>query len=133
VARILVVEDRPDVLQTVEMMLDLIGHDVVVARRAEDAVRKVREEPFDLLLTDLNLGAGRGTDVIAELRRLRPGTPIVAMSGNPGEAALGALALQLGAACLLQKPFSKKALEQAIAAGLAEDDDRPPLAAKRRR
>jgi two-component system response regulator HydG len=114
VPRILLVDDELAVLQTIKMILDLTGHEVLTASSAAEAIQVAKTEPIDLLLTDLRLGAERGTDVIAAARQVRPELPIIAMSGDPTKDDMLAVALRLGARQVLQKPIKRTVLVQVI-------------------
>jgi two-component system, NtrC family, response regulator HydG len=114
VARILVVDDDRAVLQTIEAMLDLADHDVATAGDIDEALRKLSAGAFDLVLTDLDLGSSRGTEVIAKVRERLPDLPVLAMSGNPAKDNMAAIALRLGARDVLQKPFTRRVLERAV-------------------
>ena len=68
-ARILVVEDEPDLLLGLEDDLRLEGYEVEVARDGEAASRRAREQPFDLIILDVMLPSKDGFEVCRELRR----------------------------------------------------------------
>jgi DNA-binding NtrC family response regulator len=124
-ARILVVDDDRAVLRTIEAMLDLADHDVTTAGDVDEALGKLSAGGFDLVLTDLDLGRSRGTEVIAAVRECLPDIPVLAMSGNPAKDNMAAVALRLGACDVLQKPFIRRVLERAVREALhAPDPDR---------
>lgn len=106
-ARILLVDDEPAVLEILRRVLLAEGYEVEVAPNGKDAVRRMKERLFDLVLTDLIMPGMDGIQTILELRAIDPAVPVVAMSG--GIAAGGGdflpLARQLGAKAVLSKPF----------------------------
>lgn len=79
---VLLVDDEALVrMSTADMLADL-GYDVTEADSAEQAVRLTREGlPFDLLVTDHLMPGMSGTELIAQVRHLRPGTPALLVSG----------------------------------------------------
>ena len=68
-ARILVVEDEPDIAMGLEEDLTRHGHVVQVARDGDVAVRRGRDEPWDVILLDVMLPYRDGFEVCRELRR----------------------------------------------------------------
>jgi len=72
-SRILVVEDDRPIAAMLERVLGTMGYDVDVAGDGNEALRRARERPFDLVVLDLMLP---GLDGIAVCRRLRATSPI---------------------------------------------------------
>jgi CheY-like chemotaxis protein len=67
-ARILVVDDHEEVAQLIKNDLENEGHEVIVARKREEAVQAVTQErPIDLAIVDVMLGADSGYDLTADL------------------------------------------------------------------
>jgi CheY-like chemotaxis protein len=106
-ARILLVDDEPAVLEILRHALRGAGYEVELAANGREAVERMKEQIFDLVLTDLIMPEKDGIQTILELRRIDPFVPVIAMSG--GIAAGGGdflpLARQLGAKAVLSKPF----------------------------
>src|SRR5260370_25461560 len=84
-ARILVVDDDHDICEVLEMGLTHAGHEVRVAADGASALRLVRAEPFDPIMTDIFMPGKEGIETIMELRRDFPAPKLVAMSraGRP--------------------------------------------------
>jgi CheY-like chemotaxis protein len=83
---ILIVEDHQDTRQMYAEFL-AIGFQVITAANGEDALEAVREQPPDLLITDLSLPGIDGFELIARVRQdpvLRR-MPIICLSGYSGE------------------------------------------------
>ncbi|GAB1640231.1 hypothetical protein KRMM14A1259_06540 [Krasilnikovia sp. MM14-A1259] len=115
VQEVLVVEDQPDVARLVERLLQPAGYTLTVSTDARHAVRLVQAgaEP-DLLITDVVMPTMTGPELAEQMRTHRPGLPVVYMSGYTA-AALGPQ-VQLDAnSVLLEKPFTRSALFDAIA------------------
>ncbi|HKW70506.1 MAG TPA: response regulator transcription factor [Candidatus Dormibacteraeota bacterium] len=107
-SRILVVEDDPRLAATLERVLMAEGHDVEVAGEGNEALRRARERPFDLVVLDIMLP---GLDGIAVCRRMRStgAVPILLLTalGGTEERVRG---LDSGADDYLVKPFAYEEL-----------------------
>ncbi|HVY44927.1 MAG TPA: response regulator [Minicystis sp.] len=68
-ARVLIVDDDPDIRDVVAAMLEAVGLEVVPVGSAEDALERVRAEAFDLLVFDWNLPKMSGVDLCRTIRR----------------------------------------------------------------
>ena len=68
-ARVLVVDDEPQILRALQTNLRGAGYDVVTADTAEGALAAAAMQPPEAVILDLILPDGRGTDVATELRR----------------------------------------------------------------
>lgn len=81
--RVLVVDDEEDFLELSEMALTQDGYGVVTARSADEAMRRVAEEPPDIAFLDLYIPGGDGFQILKALRA-QPATrdiPIFATTG----------------------------------------------------
>ncbi|WP_117238429.1 response regulator transcription factor [Thermus sediminis] len=107
--RILVVDDEESILVPLEFLLRKAGHEVALARTGEEALARLEEGPFDLLILDLMLP---GMDGFAILERLPqgPGRPKVLVLTARGREADRAKALALGAEAFMAKPFGTQDL-----------------------
>ena len=116
-AHILLVEDDAEVRRALRLNLEGFGHTVVEAGDGREAMEVLRSVSADVVVTDLVMPEREGLETILELRRHRPGLPIVAMSGG-GRIAPGvnlSVALRLGAKRVLVKPFPVAELIRAVA------------------
>jgi DNA-binding response OmpR family regulator len=119
-AKILLVDDDPDIRSLLKIMLTGQGHEVVEATDGTQALRQAEAEPFDLVLTDLIMPDKEGIETIMELRKKFPRIRIIAMSGGGvgrQEDYLG-LAGKLGAMRTFAKPFGIQELNEAVDAVL---------------
>lgn len=71
---------------------------------------------YDVIVVDVPFPKQGGLDVVKDLARQHPGTPIVALSGNflPGVCGSGSVARELGVASVLPKPVAREALVDAV-------------------
>jgi two-component system, OmpR family, KDP operon response regulator KdpE len=102
-ARILVVDDEPQILRALQTNLRGAGYDVETAATAEAALSTAAMKPPDAVILDLVLPDGRGTDVARELRRWSA-APILILS-VVGEEQEKVAALDAGADDYVEKPF----------------------------
>ncbi|HEY3636505.1 MAG TPA: response regulator [Rhizomicrobium sp.] len=109
--RVLLVEDEVLIrMSTAEMLADL-GHTVIEAGNAEEALTLVGEQDVDLLLTDIGLPQVSGTELAQEIRKSRPDIVVVFASGYGRPAEEGGME----GAVVLPKPFSDRELAAALA------------------
>ena len=82
--RVMIVEDHSAFAQALELVLGQVdGTEVALARTLEEGRALIRYSgPFDVVVLDLTLPDGEGTDLIAELRQRRPGTPVAVLSAR---------------------------------------------------
>jgi DNA-binding response OmpR family regulator len=116
-ARILVVEDEPDLLLGLEDDLKLEGYEVEAVRDGETASRRAREQPFDLIILDVMLPHKDGFEVCRELRRAGLRTPMILLTAKTQESDK-VLGLELGADDYVTKPFSPRELRARVKAAL---------------
>jgi signal transduction histidine kinase/CheY-like chemotaxis protein len=119
---VLVIEDEPGVRLLVSRTLERAGYLVGLAPNGEEALRTLDHTTFDLVLLDMTMPIMAGPETFRRARAAHPGLRVLLMSGytNPGEASA---LISEGAAGLLEKPFPKANLLQAV--GRARPTDRP--------
>jgi CheY-like chemotaxis protein len=101
-------------------MLESLGYDVLVASTPAEALAHAREpgRRIDLLLTDVVMPDVKGPELARQLAELRPGLPVIFMSGYTANVAL-THGLAGGGDALLQKPFTRADLAARVAGALA--------------
>jgi CheY-like chemotaxis protein len=115
-ARILVIDDNPDVLRALHGLLSAEGHTVSDAPDSAAGIRLHHQNPFDLILTDIVMPDKEGITTIIELRQEYPDLKIIAMSGGGSFEPYGYLdiAKRVGADRTIPKPFSREELMEAV-------------------
>ena len=116
-ARILIVEDEPDLVLSLEEDLRRQGHETQVARDGAEGLRVGKEGSWDLILLDIMLPKMDGFDVCSELRRAGIRTPIIMLTARTQEAEKE-LGLDSGADDYVTKPFGLRELRARIRAQL---------------
>jgi DNA-binding response OmpR family regulator len=119
-ARILLVEDEPDLQQLVRYNLEREGHQVRVAGTGGDALAELRRASYDLILLDLMLPDRDGLEVCRIVRGdpALARTPIIMVTAK-GEESDVVLGLGLGADDYVTKPFRTRELMARIKVRLA--------------
>jgi two-component system nitrogen regulation response regulator NtrX len=106
---ILVIDDDEAVRKTSVDLLAARGHKTAAASTVRDGLRMFADVRPALVLLDLKLPDGTGIDVLRELQRQAPGTPVVVISGR-GSVAEAVEAMKVGATDFLEKPVSRDRL-----------------------
>ncbi len=112
-SHILIVDDEAIVLQSLQMILEHAGFHSVGAPSGSAAIKILESEiPLRLAIVDLILPDIPGEEILNRARELRPGLPLVAMSGFGDRLAQSKNRLELAA--FLAKPFEKATLVETI-------------------
>jgi two-component system, OmpR family, KDP operon response regulator KdpE len=122
--RILVVDDEPQILRGLRVVLRTAGYDVATAQTMAEALDAVSVRPPDAMLLDLVLPDGSGVDVCREVRRWS-GLPIIVLSAV-GDEREKVRALDAGADDYITKPFGTNELLARLRAVLrrtSEEDE----------
>ena len=107
---IMIVDDRPDDLQTMDMILKNEGYEVVTANDGEEALGQLEKTNIDLILIDIMMPNLSGLDLLRILRkRIHQNIPVVLVSIKPEKEV--DLSSVNG---FVQKPFSPQSLIEAV-------------------
>jgi two-component system nitrogen regulation response regulator NtrX len=109
----LVIDDDDVVRKTCVELLEARGHKTLSAASVGEGLRLFAEHRPAAVLLDLRLPDGTGIDVLRELQRQAPGTPVVVISGH-GSVAEAVEAMKVGATDFLEKPVSRDRLFQIL-------------------
>ncbi|WP_447976704.1 response regulator [Candidatus Nitrospira bockiana] len=119
-ARILIVDDDPGLLEILPSVVHFSMPEAQVESClwVEDAVKRLYEQAYDVVITDLRMPKVDGTAFIQEIRKYRPYVPVVIISGCFDGAQR---AKQAGCYAFLAKPFDRRQflriLQQAVRLG----------------
>jgi len=102
-ARILVLDDKPSMLQLLERVLGE-GHEVVTAPDGAKGLALIAAGGFDVVLSDIRMPGADGMEVLRETGRLSPGTEVILMTAF-ATVQTAIEAMKLGAFDYLEKPF----------------------------
>ena len=116
-ARILIVDDDPDIVMALENRVTWMGHEPLIAIDGKDALRMIQQEQPDLVLLDIQLPVFSGLEILQQIHdSSRKDTPSDAAGGPTvppivmltafGTIELAVKAMQLGAVDFITKPFT---------------------------
>jgi len=109
VARILIVDDEPEMVRGLQDNLRFEGYETLAATQAREGLRLALREAPDLLLLDVMMPELSGWDVLRALRQERVDIPVILLTAR-GEEVDRVLGLELGADDYITKPFSLREL-----------------------
>jgi two-component system nitrogen regulation response regulator NtrX len=109
----LVIDDDEVVRKTCVELLEARGHKTLSAASVGEGLRLFSEHKPAAVLLDLRLPDGTGIDVLRELQRQAPGTPVIVISGH-GSVAEAVEAMKVGATDFLEKPVKRERLFQIL-------------------
>ena len=126
---LLLVDDHENVRFTFRLALESDGYDVDTAATVSEALAKIEERCYDVLILDLRLGVESGLTLLARLRADRIDTPVMMITAH-GTAGQAVAAMKLGAVDFLEKPLEPVQFRAAVAEVLrrrlpAGDDVQP--------
>jgi DNA-binding NtrC family response regulator len=116
-AQLLVVDDEPSILTTLQKALTLEGYAVDVAGGVRVAEEKIRKRAYDLCIFDVMLPDGDGLELLGRLRAAKSDTPVIMMSGH-ATIDTAVRAVRVGALNFLEKPLNTDALLIAVETAL---------------
>ncbi len=112
-ARILVVDDELSVREFFEILLAKEGYDVVTALDGADALRLIRDQAFDIVITDLQMQNGDGMTLLKESKRVQSEVPVIMITAfATTDSAVEAM--KAGAFDYLSKPFKIEEIKVVI-------------------
>ena len=123
--KILIVEDDQLLNRTLAYNLTSDGYEVISVFNFDSAVRKLRENEFDVALLDINLPDGSGLDLCEEIRNRGQHTYIIFITANDKESDM-LKGYEVGGADYVTKPFSVTVLCKKVAAVFANLELRTP-------
>jgi CheY-like chemotaxis protein len=108
--KVLVVDDDPVVRKSFDRVLSGKGYAVIAAENGEQALRKLNEEKYDVVYTDIRMPGMSGLEVAERVKAQQPWTPVVIITGYGTDAA-EARAEAAGVSSFLHKPLTPEMIE----------------------
>ncbi len=120
-AKIMAVDDQKVMRELVKGVLVNLGHEVITAEDGLEALELARNNPVDLVLTDINMPNMNGISLVSKLRRLEnyQDVPVIMLTTESSDFKKDK-AKRMGANGWLQKPFDPKRLTKAVNTMLAK-------------
>ncbi|MFT4517642.1 MAG: two-component system response regulator GlrR [Halioglobus sp.] len=117
--RLLLVDDDASLLKLMVIRLEAEGYEVLTVGSADEALQTLRNNPVELVLTDLRLEGASGLELFEQIRHFYPGIPVIIMSAQ-GTIPEAVSATQMGVFEFLTKPIDKTVLLTAISLALQQ-------------
>ena len=117
-SRILVVDDEDKMRRILELALMGMGHEVVQAADGQEALDRLTEGDFDLVLTDLRMPRLDGLGLLQALRARDENMPVIVLTAH-GTVETAVEAMKLGAVDYIIRPFEMSTVELAVSRALA--------------
>jgi len=111
--KILVVDDEPGVRSLLKTMLSRKGYAAETVDSGDEALRRLRNEHFDLVITDLRMPGLPGEELVAQAKKDFPSLPVVVISAYGGTQSVVEV-VKRGAEDYLAKPFKQEDLELVV-------------------
>ncbi len=123
-ATALIVDDEADIRELIEMAFMGIGIQCTLSPNIADAIRQLKKEQADFVITDMRLPDGDGLNLVAHIQKNYPQLPVCVITAH-GNTELAVKALKLGAFDFVSKPFDLKQLRKMAksALKLADSDN----------
>jgi len=117
--RILVVDDDPVVAKSIDRVLTAKGFAVINAQSGEDALKKLKNETYDVVFTDIKMPGISGIEVAERIKASQPWLPVVIVTGF-GSKENQSRAEAAGVSGFLNKPLSPEMIERSASKALEE-------------
>ncbi len=117
-ATIVLIDDDDQLRRLLQIALEDAGYRVLSAAGGKDSMRLLHDQVVDVIVVDIFMPDMDGLELIPLLRKTRPATKIIAISGGSATGNYLDMAKHLGANATLMKPFSLQELLHAVATQL---------------
>ena len=105
--KILVIDDEMDMLMMLRMLIeDNTDHSVETTNNPSEGLKRLSDEPFDLVITDLKMPGIDGMELFAEIRKSVPHLPVILITAY-GSQEVADEAIREGISDFITKPFKK--------------------------
>lgn len=113
-ARILIVDDESEACATLSKFLESRGYDTDTAANGVEAIARVRDGRFDIVMTDLRMPGMDGADFVARIRTERPDVPVVVMTGHTTLDGQDEIWTRAGVHSVLSKPLDLRNISNLV-------------------
>lgn len=101
--RVLIVDDEKEFVQALSERLSIRDYNVTMVLSGEDAIVKLKEYNFDVVILDVAMPGLSGIDTLREIKKIKPLTAVIMLTGQ-ATVAIAIEGMKLGADDFLQKP-----------------------------
>jgi DNA-binding response OmpR family regulator len=116
-AHILVVDDESAIRYSITKTLQRVGYQVDSAASGEEAIQKMQQQPFDVILTDIRMPGISGVDLLAKVKEQAPDAIVILLTGY-ASLDTAVESLRLGAHDYLIKPSSSQDIRDSVSRGI---------------
>jgi DNA-binding NtrC family response regulator len=104
--KVLIVDDEKDIVHTLYrgFVLSKSGYEVATATKPSEAIEKINEKQFDLVISDINMPEMDGFQLLSYIKQTSPKTHVIIMTGYGSEKRKNE-AIANGASAYIEKPF----------------------------
>ncbi len=117
---VLIVDDEKNIRMTLSQALEVLNLESDTAVNGEEALTKLEEKPFGLILLDLKMPGMDGMEVLRRVRETRPDIKVVIITAH-GTIESAVAALKLGAVDFIQKPFAPREIRELVTRVLSRE------------
>jgi DNA-binding NtrC family response regulator len=117
---VLIVDDEKNIRLTLSQALEVLDLETDTAVNGEEALAKLKEKYFGLILLDLKMPGMDGMEVLRRVREARPDIKVIIITAH-GTIESAVEAMKLGAADFIQKPFAPKEIRELVTKVLDRD------------
>lgn len=119
-ASILIVDDDPNLRDTLSDILEEKGYEAVTAQDGPTAIEEVKKRPFDVALIDIVMPGMNGVEVLREIKAVAPQMTAMVITGHSAIEGLVSDALEAGASGVLYKPLDIDSIVEMISSRVEE-------------
>jgi DNA-binding response OmpR family regulator len=117
---ILIVDDEKNIRLTLSQALETLGGEIDAAANGEEALSKLKEREFGLILLDIRMPGMDGMEVLRQVREIRPDIRVIMITAY-GTIESAVEAMKLGAVDFLQKPFDPEEIRELVSRVMDRD------------
>jgi DNA-binding response OmpR family regulator len=110
---ILIVDDEKNIRLTLSQALETLGNPIDAAANGEEALSKLKEKEFGLILLDIRMPGMDGMEVLRRVRKIRPDIRVIMITAY-GTVESAVEAMKMGAVDFLQKPFDPEEIRELV-------------------
>lgn len=120
--RVLVVDDEEQFVEALSERLAIRNYEITTSLNGEDALEKIRQYNFDVVILDVAMPGADGIDVLREIKKIKPLTEVIMLTGH-GTMETAIEGMKRGAFDFLMKPCDTEELDTKIKRAFARKDE----------